>query len=121
MKAPERILAYYSRNTGYGFVAFGPQPHFTDVEYVRADLAPDAGVMAELVEAAKAQTAALTAFWEADEAASYAEEYACTEDQGWLTDEQIKAMRQTATDLWQSIPTLTEVTAAILAKLEARK
>ena len=36
--APERIWAYNERQTGYGFTAKGPQPHFQGVEYIRADL-----------------------------------------------------------------------------------
>ena len=38
MTGPDRIIAYNELQTGYSFTAFGPQPHFGPVEYVRADL-----------------------------------------------------------------------------------
>jgi hypothetical protein len=41
MNAPERIWAYNELRNGYTFTAFGPQPHFGPVEYVRADLFAD--------------------------------------------------------------------------------
>jgi hypothetical protein len=46
MTAPDFIWAYNERQTGYGFVAKGPQTHFQGVEYVRR--AP--AVLAELPE-----------------------------------------------------------------------
>jgi hypothetical protein len=52
MSAPDRIMAYNELRNGYTFTAFGPQPHFGPVEYVRADLFAD-------LEAEKAKAEAL--------------------------------------------------------------
>ena len=77
--APERITAYNEAGRGYSFSAFGVQPHFGPVEYIRADLAQAAEVarLRAKVEAADKLAQALSACVSSLERADTAEGVCC--------------------------------------------
>jgi hypothetical protein len=82
-----------------------------------AELTAERDAVEALVKAAGDLTAALDAFWQADEAAAYAERNGHTEDLVVVTRTQTAEMRDAATALWQSIPALAAGTRAALRAL----